>query len=172
MTFSPNEAAYFFFETPPQNHPKICFRLIFFTYSYWYLCGSFRKFEFQVLGVILGAHHTPKVGCFFKILKMQLFDCFITQLVKKLQQLALYEMIEDILPIVLNTKRPLSDIWLPRYKQSSFGCFRKNSEFRFFSKTPKTVLLITHQQNIAQRPFCIQNEMQDILYHFIEGPLL
>ena len=103
---------------------------------------------------------------------MQLFDCFITQLVKKLQQLALYEMIEDILPIVLNTKRPLSDIWLPRYKQSSFGCFRKNSEFRFFSKTPKTVLLITHQQNIAQRPFCIQNEMQDILYHFIEGPLL
>ena len=32
-------------------------------------------------------------------------------------------MIEDILPFVLNTKRPLSDIWLLSYKQNSFGCF-------------------------------------------------
>ena len=89
----------------------------------------------------------PKLGVFFKIFKIQLFCCFITQLVKKLQQWPLYEVKEDILPFVLNTKRLLSDIWLLRYKQNSFGCFRKNSEFRFFSKTPKTVLLITHQQN-------------------------
>ena len=43
-------------------------------------------------------------------------------------------MIEDILPFVLNTKRPLSDIWLLRYKQNSFGCFREKSQFQFFPK--------------------------------------
>ena len=36
-----------------------------------------------------------------------------------------------------------------------FKVFRKNSEFQFFLKTPKTVLLITQQPKIAQRPFCI-----------------
>ena len=76
-------------------------------------------------------------------------------------------MIEDVLPFVLNTKQPLHDIWLLRYKQNSFGCFWKKSEFQFFHKTPKTVLFITDQPNIAQRPFCIQNERQDILYHLI-----
>ena len=42
-----------------------------------------------------GVHHTPKVGCFFKI---QLFCCFITQLVKKLKLWALYEVMEIIPP--------------------------------------------------------------------------
>ena len=73
-------------------------------------------------------------------------------------------MKEDILPFVMNTKWPLSDIWLLRYKQNSFGCFRKNSKFKFFQKTNKTVLLITQQPTISQRPFCIQNEQEDILY--------
>ena len=41
------------------------------------------------------------------------------------------------------------------------------SLFNFFSKTPKTVLLISQQPNIAHRPFCIQNERQDTLYHII-----
>ena len=68
----------------------------------------YQKIEFQVLGVIKGAHHTPKVGCFFKMFKIQLFCFFITQLVEKLQQRSLYEVIEDILPLVLNRKRPLS----------------------------------------------------------------
>ena len=94
--------------------------------------GHLRKFKFQLLGVIQGAHHTPEVGCFFKMFKIQLFCCFITQLVKKLQQWSLYQVIEDILLFVLNTKRPLSDIWLLRYKQNSFGCFRRNSGFQFF----------------------------------------
>ena len=89
------------------------------------------------------------------------------QLVKKLQQWSLYEVIEDIMPFVLNTKRPLSVIWLLRYKQNTFGCFRKYSELQFVQKTPKTVLLITQQPNIAQRPVCIQTERQDILYHLI-----
>ena len=73
--------------------------------------------------VIFGVHGTPKVGCFFKTFKTQHFCCFITRLVKKLQQWSLYEVIEDTLPFVLNTKRPLSDIWLLSYKQNSFGCF-------------------------------------------------
>ena len=30
-----------------------------------------------------------------------------------------YEVIEDILPFVLNTKWPLSNIWLLRYKQNT-----------------------------------------------------
>ena len=123
--------------------------------------------KFGPKNLILGVHRTPKVGCFFKTFKIQLFCCFITQLVKKLQQWSLYEVIEDILPFVLNTKRPLSDIWLLRYKQNSLGVFEKNSEFQFFQKTPKTVLLISQQPNIAQRSFCIQNERQDILYHLI-----
>ena len=88
-------------------------------------------------------------------------------LFKELQQWSLYEVIEDILPFVLNTKRPLSDIWLVSYKQNSFGCFLKKWKFWIFLKTPKTVLLISQQPNNAQKPFCIQNERQDILYHLI-----
>ena len=65
-------------------------------------------------------------------------------------------MMKDILPFVLSTKRPLSDIWLLRYKQNNFGCFQKNSEFQFFSKTPKTVLLISQQPNIAQSRFVLK----------------
>ena len=43
--------------------PKACF------YSYnVYL----RKFKFQLLGVILGAHRTPKIGCFSKSIKFML----------------------------------------------------------------------------------------------------
>ena len=76
-------------------------------------------------------------------------------------------MKEDILPFVMNTKWPLSNIWLLRYKQNSFGCFRKNSEFQFFQKTPKTVLLLTQEPNIAQWLACIQNEQEDILYDLI-----
>ena len=41
----------------------------------------------------MGAYRTPKIGCFLKILKIQLFCCFITQLVKKLHQWFLYEVI-------------------------------------------------------------------------------
>ena len=87
------------------------------------------------------AHQTPEVCC------------FITQLIKKLQQWSLYEVIEDILPVVLNTQRSLSNFWLLRYKQNSFGCFRKNSEIQLLQKTHNTVLLITQQPNIAQSHF-------------------
>ena len=109
----------------------------------------------------MGAYRTPKVGCFFKIVKTHDFCCFITQLVKKLHQWYLYEVIEDILLFVLSTTWPLSNIWLTRYKQNGFGCFCKKSEFQFFQKTPKT-----HEPNIA-RWFSIQIKRQDILYHLI-----
>ena len=108
---------------------------------------------------------------FFKMFRIHLF-CFITQLVKKLLQWSLYEVIEDIMPIVLNTKRPLSDIWLLSYEQNSFWCFLKILEFCFFFQTTKTVLLIPQQPDIAQRLFCIQNEGQDILYLLIYSILL
>ena len=73
----------------------------------------------------MGVNQTPKVGCFFKLFKLQLFYCFIIHLLKKLQQWYLKEVIEDILPFVWNTKRPLSDIWLLRNEQNSFGCLKK-----------------------------------------------
>ena len=38
--------------------------------------------------------------------RIQLYRVFITQLVEKLQQGSLYEVIEDILPFILNTNRP------------------------------------------------------------------
>ena len=109
----------------------------------------------------------PKLGVFSRLLKFNIFVALITQLIKKLQQWSLHDVIEDIMPFVLNTKRPLSDIWLPSYEQNSFGCFLTKLKFWIFLKTPKSVLLISQQPNIAQRPFCIQNERQDIHYHLI-----
>ena len=41
--------------------------------------------------------------------------------------------VEDILSFVLNTKRPLSDIWLLSYKQNSFGCFFDKIEIITFA---------------------------------------
>ena len=48
----------------------------------------------------MGVNYTPEVGCFFKIVEIQFFCCFITQLAKKLQQWSLYDVIEDILPFI------------------------------------------------------------------------
>ena len=44
----------------------------------------------------------------------------------------LYEVIEDIVPFVLNTKRPLSDILLLNYKQIFFVVFFDKIEILFF----------------------------------------
>ena len=155
VTFSPNKAAYFFFKHPLKIIQKLVLSQFFLHIPIDLYVEASEKIKFHVFGVMQGVHRTPKIGCFFQIYEIQHFCRFITQLVKKLQQWSIYEVIEDILPFVLNTKRPLSDIWLLRYKQNSLGCFEKNSEFPFFQKTPKTVLFITDQPNIAQRPFCI-----------------
>ena len=79
----------------------------------------------------------PKLGVFSYVPKYSFIVAFISQLVKKLQQCSLYEVIEDILPFVLNTKRPLSYIWLLSYKQNNFGCFFLNVKVWFFQKHPK-----------------------------------
>ena len=86
----------------------------------------------QTLGVSRVCTVHPKLGVFSRLLKFNILVALITQLVKKLQQWSLYEVIEDILPFVLNTKWPLSDIWLLSYKQNTFGCFLKKLSYEFF----------------------------------------
>ena len=155
----------FFWDPPSKSHKNafLCnFFYIFLLIMMWKLQKKY-SFHFYAPSRVRTAH--PKLGVFFKIVKIQLFDCFIAQLVKKLQQWSLYEVIEDILPFVLNTKRPLSDVLLLRYKQYNFRCFRKKFRISFISKNTQTVLLISHQPNIAQRPYCIQNEQENIFYH-------
>ena len=88
----------------------------------------------------------PKLGVFSKLMKFNVVFCFITQLVKMLQQWSLYEVIEDILPFVLNTKHPLSNVWLLSYEQNSFGCILTKLKLQIFSKTPKIVFLKTAPQ--------------------------
>ena len=88
----------------------------------------------------------PKLGVFSKCSKYSFLVAFISQLVKKLQQWSLYEVIEVILPFVLHTKRPLSDIWLLSYKQNSFGFFWKNWRSDFFQKHPKSFCLYLSNQ--------------------------
>ena len=126
-----------FFFKPPQNHPKNGGPPNFFTYSYWPLCVRFRKPQTLTFMRNLGcAPHTwswmifwhfPNTAC----------CCFFTQLLNKLQQCSLYELIKNILLFVLNTKQPLSNIWLLRYKQNSFGCFFKSTQncFAYISAT-------------------------------------
>ena len=74
-------------------------------------------------------------------LRVTLFEklmcCFISWLVKMLQPQSLYEVIVDILLFVLNTKQPLSDIWLSSCEQNSFGCFFKKLKLWIFRNHPK-----------------------------------
>ena len=83
--------------------------------------------------------------------------------IKEIQKWPLYEVKEDILLFVLNTKLPLSDIWLLSYKQNSFGFFLKKFKLWIFSKKNKIIFLISQQPNIVKTLFCIQNKWQDNL---------
>ena len=91
----------------------------------------------------LGCARYVQSRVFFQNFQNTVFLLLYYSASKKATALVFNEVIEDILPFVLNTKRSLSEIWLLRYKKNSFGCFQKNSEFQFFLKTPKSVLLIT-----------------------------
>ena len=124
----------FFLQRPLKNHPKISFFPPFF--YIFLLTFVWKRQKIWVLGFRrnLGCAPYSRSWVFFKIVKMQLFCCFITQLVKKLQQWSFYEVIEDILPFVFDTKRVLSDNWLLRYKKNRFGSFQKNSEFQSIQK--------------------------------------
>ena len=88
--------------------------------SFHLILDGKQNFRFQAQSRVCTV--CPKLDVFSKCSKY-IFCCFITQHVKQPQQWSLYEVIEDILPFLLNTQRPLSKIWLPRYKQNSFGCF-------------------------------------------------
>ena len=101
----------------------------------------------------MGVYQTPQIGCFLLFPKHSILVAAISQLVKKLQQWSSDEVIEDILPFVLNTKRPLSDIWLLRYKQNNFGCFRKKLKFYFFRKHPKLFCLYLSNQILLRGCF-------------------
>ena len=76
----------------------------------------------------LTTHRKLEVFPYFP--KYSIFVAFISQLTQKLQWWSLYEMIEDILPFVLDTERPLTDSWLSRYEQNSFGCNLQNCKTR------------------------------------------
>ena len=96
----------------------------------------------------------PKLGVFSKLSKYSFFCCFITWLVKKLQQWSLYEVVEDILPFIFDTKRPLSDIWLLSYKQNNFGSFwGKKCNSDFFQKDPKLFCLYLSNQILLRGCF-------------------
>ena len=75
---------------------------------------------------------------------------FFYQLVKKLQQWSFSEIIKGILPFVLKTKRPLSGIWLLRYKQHIFVCFSKKIQnFKLFKKHPKLICLYLSKNTLT-----------------------
>ena len=106
---------------------------------------SYRMRCFHQLVVFRVCTERPKLGVFSNFSNYSVFCCFITQLVKKLQQLP-YEVREDILSFVLNTKWPLSNIWLLSYEQNSFGRFLKKLYSKFFWKHPKLFCLYLSNQ--------------------------
>ena len=60
----------------------------------------------------------PKMFCFLLMFfKMQHFGCLISRLLK------MHDVKENILPLVLNTKQPLSDIWYLRFQQNNLTNF-------------------------------------------------
>ena len=73
----------------------------------------------------------PKLGVFSKFMKFNKIGCFITQLVKKLQQWSLCEMIEDVLSFVLNTKRPQNIVF---FSENTQNCFAHNSATKYRSE--------------------------------------
>ena len=82
----------------------------------------------------------PKLGVFSKLSKYNFFCCFITRVVKKLQQWSLYKGIEDILPFV----------WIQNVLWAIFGCWdesntvlwvlEKNHNLIFFKKHPSCII--------------------------------
>ena len=154
-----------FFETPPKNSTNMLFSH-FFTYTSDSWSKSFRKCQVSIFRCYLGCAPHTQSWVFFQNGKNPAFLLLYYSANKKSYSKGLYMRWERI-SCRLNTKRPLSVIWLLRYKQNSFGCFLKKLKFRIFPKTPKTVLLISQWPNITQRPFCIKNELQGILDHLI-----
>ena len=157
----------FFFETPPQNRTKMSFFVDFFTYSYKSWCGSFQKNKVSTFRCHLGCTLYTQSWVFFQNVQNTAFWLLYYSASKKATAMVFIWGERGYPAARFDTKRALSDIWLPSCEQSSFGCFLKKFKLWVYSKTPKTILLISQQPNIATRPICIQNERQDILFHLI-----
>ena len=90
-----------FFLRHPLKIAQICFFSYFFLHipiDLWVEASENLIFRLKVLSRVRTVR--PKLGVFSKMFKIQLFCCFITQLVKMLQQWSLCDVIEDILPFV------------------------------------------------------------------------
>ena len=94
-----------------------------------------------------------QLGVLSKINKIQQNWLLYYSARKKPQQWSLYEVIKDILPFVLNTKRPLSDIWLLSYEQNSFGCFFDKIKVLIFFKNTKNCFDFISATKYHQDPF-------------------
>ena len=121
----------------------------------------------RVFGTDLGVNHTAKVGCFFNIIKIQLSLLLYYSAHKKATAMVFIWGDRGYHAVRFEYKTASERYLVAEIYAKHFWVFLKKLKVSFFSKTPKTVLLISQQLNIAQRPFCIQNERQDILYHLI-----
>ena len=71
-----------------------------------------------------------------------------------LQQWSLYDVIEDILPFVLNTKRSLCDIWLLRYRFKDDTKKTKNKQSygqSIFDPSHSLIFVISELVNISNQ---------------------
>ena len=112
----------------------------------------------------MGVSNTRKLVFFCYFPKSSILVALISQLAKKLQQWSLYEVIEDILPFILNTKRPLSDIWLliaELYAKQFWVFFGKIWVLDFFWNTHKIELLILFEK--TQNLFCLYISIKILL---------
>ena len=82
--------------------------------------------------------------------KVSLGICYISPLLKKLQNEWLYCWKDEFLPLVLNTEQPQSDIWLLRYgKLKLLDQEMENIFFSIFTKIHKvTKSRTTPQQKL------------------------
>ena len=91
-----------FLDTPSKLRENAFFR-ISLTYNSYLLCMyKLQENLVSTFSAFLGAHHKPEVGYFFPNSQNTFF--FMIIFVKKLLQWFLFEVVEDILPFVLNTK--------------------------------------------------------------------
>ena len=102
VTFSPNEGGFFFFKEPLKIIQKLVVSISFYiSIDIFVDASKISSYSFYALSKLCTIR--PKLGVFCKF---NMFGCCITQLIKKPKQWSLYEVIKNILPFVLNTKRP------------------------------------------------------------------
>ena len=121
---------------------------------FWYFCQNSvkvlrREVDFMLL-LSQEEEEQPPLSCFDQTLSLNEFDT------------------EDPCLVFQCVVISCCSFWIQNGHWAIFGCsdisktvlgvFEKNKNLNVFKKRPKTVLLISEQPNIAQWPFCIQNE--------------